>query len=87
MVRAVTSVDAATHSRVPGRGDEWVYRRFYREAVPRLVAFLLTDGAAMREALGYAQGTVIDAHRHWNMIDDTYRWCRPLSRLGPGPGR
>jgi RNA polymerase sigma-70 factor (ECF subfamily) len=76
MVRAVTSVDATALTRGPERGDEWAYRRFYRDAVPRLVAFLVTDGAAMREAAGYAQGALIDAHRQWSMIDNAYRWCR-----------
>lgn len=76
MVRAVTSVDATAFTRGPDRGDERAYRRFYREAAPRLVAFLVTDGAAMREAVGYAQGALIDAHRQWSMIDSAYRWCR-----------
>ena len=76
MVRAVTSADATIHSWGPGRGGEWAYRRFYREAMPRLVAFLVTDGAATREAVGYAQGALIDAHRRWSMIDNAYRWCR-----------
>ena len=76
MVRAVTSPDAPADASRPDRGDEWKYQRFYREAAPRLVTFLVIDGATMREAVRYTQGGLIDAHRRWSLIDNAYRWCR-----------
>jgi hypothetical protein len=76
VARAVTSVDAMAQSSPPDRGDDWTYRPFYREAMPRLIAFLLIGGAALPEAAGYAQEALIDAHREWSVIGNAYRWCR-----------
>lgn len=53
-----------------------IFNDFYREAVPRLVAFLRWQGAPLSEAADCVQETMIEAFRRWSTIRHPYAWCR-----------
>lgn len=52
------------------------FTAFYREAVPRLVAFLRWQGARLPDARDCVQDTMILALRHWPELREPYAWSR-----------
>ncbi len=69
----------------PGKAEEArvvAFSEFYRAFVPRLVAFLLCQGAQLAEATDVAQDAMIQAYRHWDSIEVPAAWTRKVaSRL------
>lgn len=49
---------------------------FYRDAVPRLVAFLIWSGAPLPDAADCAQEALTAAWSKWVTLDHPYSWCR-----------
>jgi RNA polymerase sigma factor (sigma-70 family) len=52
------------------------YERFYRESVPRLVAFLRWQGAPLPDARDCVQETMLAAFQQWSTLRQPYAWCR-----------
>ena len=52
---------------------------FYRDAAPRLVAFLRWHGAALPDAADCAHDALAECYRRWTTIDQPYRWCRTVA--------
>ena len=58
------------------------FATFYRESVPRLVAFLRWQGAPLADAAECAQETLTLAFQSWSAIQNPHAWCRKVaSRL------
>lgn len=58
------------------------FTTFYKQSVPRLVAFLRWQGASVPDAADCVQETMIQAYRRWSTIDQRHAWCRQVaSRL------
>jgi DNA-directed RNA polymerase specialized sigma24 family protein len=56
------------------------YSKFYVENVPRLVAFLITQGVATADAADCVQECMIDALPPvWGGLMHPYAWCRSVS--------
>lgn len=55
------------------------FSAFYREAVPRLVAFLRWHGAPLPDAADCVQDTLAACLRAWTAIDEPYPWCRTVA--------
>jgi RNA polymerase sigma factor (sigma-70 family) len=55
------------------------FSEFYRQFVPSLVAFLMWQGASLPDAADVAQETMIQAYRHWSMIDHPQAWVRRVA--------
>lgn len=55
---------------------------FYKDSVPRLVAFLRWQGASVPNATDCVQETMILIYQRWSTIDYPHAWCRrTASRL------
>jgi DNA-directed RNA polymerase specialized sigma24 family protein len=55
---------------------------FYRQSVPRLVAFLRWQGASILDAADCVQEAMTQAYRQWSTICHPHAWCRRVvSRL------
>lgn len=52
---------------------------FYRDAVPRLVAFLRWHGAPLPDAADCVQDTLAECYRTWGTIEQPYPWCRTVA--------
>ncbi|GAA1794556.1 sigma-70 family RNA polymerase sigma factor [Luedemannella flava] len=52
---------------------------FYREFTPKLVAFLLWQGASLVDAADVAQETMRRAFEYWHSIDQPTAWARRVS--------
>ena len=58
------------------------FAAFYRDFVPRLVAFLRWQGVPLSSAADLAQETMIQAYRRWSSIENPGAWClRVASRM------
>jgi RNA polymerase sigma factor (sigma-70 family) len=58
------------------------FTTFYKQSVPRLVAFLRWQGASVPDAADCVQEAMIQAYRRWSTIDQRHAWCRQVaSRL------
>lgn len=58
------------------RRDKAAFEAFYRRFVPRLVGFLICQGAGLQVAADIAQETMIKAWRGWSRIDFPEPWAR-----------
>jgi RNA polymerase sigma factor (sigma-70 family) len=56
-----------------------LYIAFYREFVPKLVAFLVFLGASLNDAADLAQETMIDAYRSWSEIEYPRAWAKRVA--------
>jgi len=52
------------------------FSAFYKQSVPRLVAFLRWQGASLPDAADCVQEAMTQAYRQWSTIRDPYTWCR-----------
>jgi len=58
------------------------FSAFYKQSVPRLVAFLRWQGASLSDAADCVQEAMAQAYRQWSTIHDPHAWCRQVvSRL------
>jgi RNA polymerase sigma factor (sigma-70 family) len=58
------------------------FTAFYRQSVPKLVAFLRWHGAPLPDAADCAQEALTLAFQNWSTIDSPRAWCRLVaSRL------
>jgi RNA polymerase sigma factor (sigma-70 family) len=62
----------------PPDTDE-VFSTFYRGFLPRLVAFLLWQGARLTDAADIAQDTMIKAYQHWSEVRSPEAWARTVA--------
>ena len=72
----------SNHRAFPGTlsaADLDLYSAFYREYLPRLVAFLVWQGASLSDATDLAQETMIDAYRRWGDIEHPSAWVRRVA--------
>jgi RNA polymerase sigma factor (sigma-70 family) len=61
----------------PGQDPIEEYSSFYKESVPRLIAFLRWQGVPLAEASDCAQEALIKAlPPKWETIERPYAWCR-----------
>lgn len=60
------------------------FRLFHRAQMPRLVAFLMVQGAPADAAADVAQDAMIEAYRHWDDIDAPRAWVRLVATRGWG---
>jgi RNA polymerase sigma factor (sigma-70 family) len=56
-----------------------LYVAFYREFVPRLVAYLVFQGASLGDAADVAQEAMIEAYQHWPEIEHPRAWVRRVA--------
>jgi RNA polymerase sigma factor (sigma-70 family) len=59
--------------------DTTEFEAFYQRSVPRLVAFLRWQGAAIPDAVDCVQETMIQAHMNWSTIAHHHAWCRRVA--------
>lgn len=52
---------------------------FYRDFVPKLVGFLIVQGARLTEAVDVVQETMTRAYEHWTTIDKPAAWARTVA--------
>lgn len=52
---------------------------FYREHVPRLVTFLVCQGATLADAADCVQDTMVEALPVWPTLTSPYTWCRTVA--------
>jgi RNA polymerase sigma factor (sigma-70 family) len=58
------------------------FSAFYRQSVPRLVAFLRWQGVSILDAADCVQEAMAQAYRQWSTIRHPHAWCRRVvSRL------
>ncbi|HXV94828.1 MAG TPA: sigma-70 family RNA polymerase sigma factor [Pseudonocardia sp.] len=58
------------------------FTAFYRSSAPRLVGFLVWQGARLPDAAECAQEALTEAFRQWSSIREPHAWCRRVaSRL------
>jgi RNA polymerase sigma factor (sigma-70 family) len=63
----------------PGR-EMAEFSAFYREQVPRLVTFLICQGATLADAADCVQDTLIEAlPPAWGTLTNPYPWCRTVA--------
>jgi RNA polymerase sigma factor (sigma-70 family) len=55
------------------------FESFYKQSVPRLMAFLRWQGAAIPDAVDCVQETMIKVYRNWSTIDHHHAWCRRVA--------
>jgi RNA polymerase sigma factor (sigma-70 family) len=56
------------------------FSEFYREHVPRLVTFLICQGATLADAADCAQDTLVEAMPPmWETLATPYPWCRTVA--------
>jgi RNA polymerase sigma factor (sigma-70 family) len=55
------------------------FAEFYKQNVPRLVAFLRWQGASVPDATDCVQETMTQAYRRWSTIQHHYAWCRQVA--------
>lgn len=55
------------------------FNAFYRRFFPRLVTFLMWQGARLPDAAGITQVTMIKAHKHWSTIREPDAWARRVA--------
>jgi RNA polymerase sigma factor (sigma-70 family) len=59
-----------------------LFTMFYNQSVPRLMAFLVWQGASVPDAADCVHEAMIRAYRRWSTIDQRHAWCRRVaSRL------
>lgn len=61
------------------RGENAEFAAFYREYVPRLVTFLICQGATLPDAADCVQDTMIEALPAWATLTSPYAWCRTVA--------
>ncbi len=76
----VLAEDAAERARVRAAAhragvDREEFAAFYRDFMPRLVAFVIRHGAQPADAADIAQETMIEAYRSWPRITSPSAWC------------
>lgn len=58
------------------------FAAFYRSSMPRLVGFLVIQGAPLQDAADVAQETMAQAYRRWAQVSHPQAWTRRVaSRL------
>lgn len=56
------------------------FSAFYRENVPRLVTFLICQGATLADAADCVQDTLVEAMPPvWSTLQRPYPWCRTVA--------
>jgi RNA polymerase sigma factor (sigma-70 family) len=55
------------------------YSAFYMENVPRLVAFLVSEGRSVSDAADCVQEALIEALKKWKTLEHPYAWCRKVA--------
>lgn len=83
----VNGREASTSRRVEVELDEAAVRdaefsAFYREGMPRLVAFLRWQGVPLRDAADLAQDAMTEAYRSWAVIAHPRAWVRRVASRG-----
>ncbi len=63
----------------PPDDDDAAFSAFYRRFVPRLVAFLVWQGARLPDAADIAQDTMIKLYRRWSEIHEPEAWARRVA--------
>ena len=60
--------------------DAAEFSAFYRENVPRLVTFLICQGATLADAADCVQDTLVEAMPPvWSTLQRPYPWCRTVA--------
>jgi RNA polymerase sigma factor (sigma-70 family) len=58
------------------------FTKFYKAAMPRLVAFLRWQGASLPDAADCAQESLAACFEQWSTIERHYAWCRTTATRG-----
>jgi RNA polymerase sigma factor (sigma-70 family) len=67
---------------VPPAGSSEIdneFSKFYRDFVPRLIGFLILQGAQLTEATDIVQETMIRAYNRWRTIERPAAWARRVA--------
>jgi len=65
--------------RVLSPAEQATFVDFYRDSLPRLVAFLRWQGVPLVAAVDVAQETMVQAYRLWATIDHPPAWARRVA--------
>jgi len=72
-----TQLDAELAAEKTARDLE--FSLFYTEQMPRLVAFLIVQGARSSTAAEVAQDAMTEAYRQWDRLDNPRAWIRTVA--------
>jgi DNA-directed RNA polymerase specialized sigma24 family protein len=59
--------------------DDEAFSAFYRKFVPKLVAFLVWQGARLPDATKISQDTMVELYRSWSAIHHPETWARRVA--------
>lgn len=63
---------------VPADSVDAAFATFCQERAPKLVAFLVSQGAPVQDARDYVQEALTRAYPRWAKINHPYSWCRTV---------
>lgn len=72
-------LSAAPHRTEEQQDSADAFSAFYREYLPSLVAFLMYQGASLRDASDLAQDAMVAAFQSWSKIEYPKAWTRRVA--------